>query len=125
MRQTTKRCENCGQLRCELSRPRYGVARRYCSWACQERHEEALADSIAGVGLGKVLGLVDIGRKRSAALTTPPTASELEESYPSVAQWGDVRVIRCRDDIQWIVQRYSGGRWSPITGSGYRCFGNS
>jgi hypothetical protein len=24
---------------------------------------------------------------------------------------GDLRIVNCRDDIQWIVQRLTGGRW--------------
>lgn len=42
--------------------------------------------------------------------------SEQAEDYPHVvstlnSQW---RVIRCRDEIQWILQRKTGGRWRPL-----------
>ncbi len=30
---------------------------------------------------------------------------ESEDGYPSIARSGRWRIIRCRDDIQWIVQR--------------------
>ncbi len=30
---------------------------------------------------------------------------ETDDDYPSIARSGRWRIIRCRDDIQWIVQR--------------------
>ncbi len=30
---------------------------------------------------------------------------ESDDEYPSIARSGRWRIIRCRDDIQWIVQR--------------------
>ena len=30
---------------------------------------------------------------------------ETDDEYPSIARSGRWRIIRCRDDIQWIVQR--------------------
>ncbi len=30
---------------------------------------------------------------------------ETDDGYPSIARSGRWRIIRCRDDIQWIVQR--------------------
>jgi hypothetical protein len=28
-----------------------------------------------------------------------------------ISREGDLRIVDCRDDIQWIVQRLTGGRW--------------
>jgi hypothetical protein len=37
---------------------------------------------------------------------------ESDESYEGViSREGDLRIVNCRDDIQWIVQRLTGGRW--------------
>jgi hypothetical protein len=37
---------------------------------------------------------------------------ESDESYEGVVcREGDLRIINCRDDIQWIAQRLTGGRW--------------
>jgi hypothetical protein len=42
----------------------------------------------------------------------PPNHREKNESYPVVASLNDkTRVIRCKDNIQWIVQRKSGEHW--------------
>ena len=36
---------------------------------------------------------------------------ESDESYEGViSREGDLRIVNCRDDIQWIVQRLTGGR---------------
>ena len=37
---------------------------------------------------------------------------EKDDAYPIVARLNERwRVIRCADDIQWILQKHSGGRW--------------
>jgi hypothetical protein len=37
---------------------------------------------------------------------------ESDESYEGViCREGDLRIVNCRDDIQWIAQRLTGGRW--------------
>jgi hypothetical protein len=37
---------------------------------------------------------------------------ESDENYDGViSREGDLRIVNCRDDIQWIVQRLTGGRW--------------
>jgi hypothetical protein len=36
---------------------------------------------------------------------------ESDESYEGViSREGDLRIVNCRDDIQWIAQRLTGGR---------------
>ena len=44
---------------------------------------------------------------------TKVTLPESHPDYPSVAQsqCGDWRVIRCPDDLQWIVQHYRSPKW--------------
>ena len=40
---------------------------------------------------------------------------ERDEAYPCLVRVGDVRVIECRDGIQWILQRRRpGGRWADL-----------
>ena len=40
---------------------------------------------------------------------------ERDDAYPHVARVGDVRVIECRDRIQWILQRRrKSGRWLDL-----------
>ncbi len=51
-------------------------------------------------------------------------ARESADDYPSIARSGRWRVIRCRDDIQWIVQRDrrkggSGRALTPWAGVAY------
>ena len=37
---------------------------------------------------------------------------ESDESYEGViSREGDLRIVNCPDDIQWIAQRRTGGRW--------------
>jgi hypothetical protein len=46
------------------------------------------------------------------APTTVYTRREADEDYDGlVSRDGDLRIIKSRDDIQWIVQQFSGGRW--------------
>jgi hypothetical protein len=28
-----------------------------------------------------------------------------------ISREGDLRIVNCRDDIQWIIQRFNGGQW--------------
>lgn len=40
---------------------------------------------------------------------------EREEAYPALVRVGDLRVIECRDRLQWILQRRrKGGRWVEL-----------
>lgn len=54
----------------------------------------------------------------SAAVThVPAPLRGLEErcdAYPAVARFDRRRVIRCRLDLQWILQRHKGGRWRDL-----------
>jgi hypothetical protein len=47
--------------------------------------------------------------------TAPATVygrQESDESYEGViSREGDLRIVNCPDDIQWIAQRLTGGRW--------------
>jgi hypothetical protein len=46
-----------------------------------------------------------------AAAITVYSRRETDESYEGVISCeGDLRIINCPDDIQWIVQRLSGGQ---------------
>ena len=37
---------------------------------------------------------------------------ETDQNYEGVvSRDGDLRIVNCRDDIQWIAQRLTGGRW--------------
>jgi hypothetical protein len=47
-----------------------------------------------------------------AAPITVCSRRETDESYEGViSRAGDLRIVNCPDDIQWIVQRLSGGQW--------------
>ena len=47
-----------------------------------------------------------------ATLYSAPSHRESDEDYEQViASTSSARVINCKDDLQWIVQRWSGGRW--------------
>ena len=42
----------------------------------------------------------------------PQTTQEHAQKGKVVAQVGDdIRVVACRDDVQWIVQVWYGGKW--------------
>jgi hypothetical protein len=48
----------------------------------------------------------------TAAPITVYSRRETDESYQgAISREGDLRIVNCRDDIQWIVQRLSGGQW--------------
>ena len=40
---------------------------------------------------------------------------EGSDAYPSVFRLDEFRVIRCPLDIQYIAQRYKGGRWRSLS----------
>jgi len=40
---------------------------------------------------------------------------EEDDSYPCLVRFGDRRVIVCKDDWQWILQRFDGKRWVNIS----------
>jgi hypothetical protein len=47
-----------------------------------------------------------------AAPITVYSRRETDEAYEGViARSGDLRIVNCPDDIQWIVQRFTGGQW--------------
>jgi hypothetical protein len=41
-----------------------------------------------------------------------PSHREKDDAYPAIVVIGDVRVIRCKDELQWIVQRKQGREWN-------------
>jgi hypothetical protein len=44
-----------------------------------------------------------------------PSHRERHEGYPTVARLSDtVRVIECKDGLQWILQRRSGDQWKGL-----------
>ena len=52
---------------------------------------------------------------RDSALPTRRPAGETADQYPNVvAASGRWRIIRCRDDIQFIVQRRAAGSWMKV-----------
>src|SRR5262245_31588284 len=57
----------------------------------------------------------DYSETPSAALVAVPARRlglETDESYPAVARLNDRwRVINCRDDLQWILQKRNGDQW--------------
>ena len=62
-----------------------------------------------------------IGQPAAAAVAAPPASTkgirERDTAYPAVAHLEDGRrIIRCRDDIQWILQkpRSGGHRWDDL-----------
>jgi hypothetical protein len=59
------------------------------------------------------VGLSTIGETSSAAVNAVPArVSERDDAYPAIAQLSaQWRVIRCRDDMQWILQKRQGGLW--------------
>ena len=40
---------------------------------------------------------------------------EGSDAYPSVFRFDELRVIRCPLDIQYIAQRYKGGKWRSLS----------
>ena len=41
---------------------------------------------------------------------------EADDSYPGIVMISDkVRVVNCKDDMQWIVQRRSGDQWRAMS----------
>ena len=41
---------------------------------------------------------------------------EKDDTYPAIAMVSDkVRVINCKDDLQWIVQRRMGDEWRGLS----------
>jgi len=60
----------------------------------------------------------DTNKGSFAALTgvSGRRSREESDSYPVIARIGNrVRVIECRDGIQWIVQRLIGDRWRGVS----------
>ena len=50
--------------------------------------------------------------KETPAPATVYGRQESHESYEGVtSREGDLRIVNCPDDIQWIAQRRTGGRW--------------
>ena len=49
------------------------------------------------------------------AETPHTTVSEQDAAWPTIALNGNLRVIECRDSIQWIIQRAGGERWRPLS----------
>src|SRR4029453_12993158 len=50
--------------------------------------------------------------EETPAAATVYGRQESDESYEGlISREGDLRIVDCRDDIQWIVQRLTGGRW--------------
>jgi hypothetical protein len=57
-------------------------------------------------------GVVEARIQAPEALTSH---RERDEGYPTVARLSDiVRVIECKDGIQWILQRRSGDQWKGL-----------
>lgn len=76
-----------------------------------ERREQAAPE------LPKPLPVPGIEETPSPPLARVPVAGirERDEVYPCLVRAGDVRVIECRDGIQWILQRRRpGGRWTDL-----------
>ena len=47
-----------------------------------------------------------------AAPITVYSRRETDEGYEGViVRDGDLRIVNCLDDIQWIAQRFTGGQW--------------
>jgi hypothetical protein len=47
-----------------------------------------------------------------AAPITLYSRRETDESYEgAIARQGDLRIVDCKDGIQWIAQRFTGGQW--------------
>jgi hypothetical protein len=40
---------------------------------------------------------------------------ESDDAYPAIVRSGDLRVIECRDRIQWILQRRKGSGWRSVS----------
>jgi hypothetical protein len=74
--------------------------------------------------IGEAMNDIDVGHSlvpsrdtQSLQEETPAPATvygrqESDESYERVkCREGDLRIVNCREDIQWIAQRLTGGRW--------------
>jgi hypothetical protein len=109
-------------------RPHYGTANKFCSEFCQRRYYGEMPDAIAqGLGIPFPPGSAE-------EIPVPPIPApeqpnpavirfhgcqnrlpEGHDAYPVVDRIGaDLRVIRCKDDIQWILQRRSSGQWRAL-----------
>ena len=53
-----------------------------------------------------ILSPIPIQQSRS-----PIPTGETDDIYPAVFQFKHCRIIRCKDDIQWIVQLRISDRW--------------
>jgi hypothetical protein len=52
---------------------------------------------------------------RSAVVGAVSKRSESDDAYPCILRRRRVRVIQCREDIQWIVQVRYGNRWRNVS----------
>lgn len=102
---TTARCENCGDAFAAAR-----VTARYCGDRCRKaanRAREGAGDANSAVPVPSPSLSV------TSAPETPPRGrlSEERDDYPHVVMHnGDrSRVIECKGDIQWILQRRSAG----------------
>jgi len=49
---------------------------------------------------------------KTAAPITVDSRRETDENYKGIiSREGDLRIVNCPDDLQWIVQRFKGGQW--------------
>jgi hypothetical protein len=75
--------------------------------------------------IGEAMNDLEAAHSVERVPTSPPSPEEVieapitvyscretDESYEGViAREGDLRIVNCPDDLQWIVQRFSGGQW--------------
>jgi hypothetical protein len=81
------------------------------------KHEQATAS--ACVSRETAAEVSDAPATASPAHANRPAKArgiwERDEAYPCIVQDGDLRVIECKDAIQWILQRRrKGGEWADL-----------
>ena len=58
---------------------------------------------------------LDSSKSAQAEIAAPITVygrRETDENYKGIiSRKGDLRIVNCPDDLQWIVQRFKGGQW--------------
>jgi hypothetical protein len=122
-----KRCLQCDRPLWTWTRPSYGAERRFCSEYCQRRYlgdpTPALSPIPSHRGCPQpqyASPLPDIAENGSPAggVVCAARVSHREtddDAYPAVAQLSDTARVICADDLQWILQRRSGGQWRGVS----------
>jgi hypothetical protein len=73
---------------------------------------EAMNDLESGYSLAPCRDTQPLQEEETPAPATVYSRRETHENYDGVvSREGDLRIVNCSNDIQWIAQRLTGGRW--------------